>query len=110
MLALYLIWYGVGRTWLENIRIDPSQTFLGIRDNVWGALGAIVLGIVIIAVQTRRHPGTEPSVYRPGKEWSPPAEVDSEDIYSDTDDSGDDAETGSSKNGVLATSGAGQPS
>ena len=115
VLALYLIWYGLVRTWLENIRVDPSQTFFGIRDNVWGALGEIALGIVIIAVQSRRHPGIEPSVYRPGKEWSPPAEVDSEDIYSDTDDSGDDAPvdagtSGSSKNGVLATSGAGQPS
>ncbi|MEO6116388.1 MAG: prolipoprotein diacylglyceryl transferase family protein [Pseudolysinimonas sp.] len=111
VLGLYLIWYGLGRTWLENIRIDPSQTFLGIRDNVWGALGAIALGVIIIAVQTRRHPGTEPSVYRPGKEWSPPAEVDSEDIYSDTDDSGDDAavpsgRSGSSKKDDLATSGA----
>jgi len=93
VLGLYLIWYGLGRSWLENIRIDPSQTFLGIRDNVWGALGAIVLGVVIIAVQSRRHPGIEPSVYRAGKEWTPPSEVDSEDIYSDTDDSGDDAQT-----------------
>ncbi|MBW8871200.1 MAG: prolipoprotein diacylglyceryl transferase, partial [Leifsonia sp.] len=106
VLGLYLIWYGTGRTWFENIRIDPSQTFLGIRDNVWGALGAIVLGIVIIAVQSRRHPGVEPSVYRPGKEWTPPSEVDSEDIYSDTDDSGDDAEAGSSKKEAPATSGA----
>jgi len=82
------------------------MTFLGIRDNVWGALGAVLLGLVIIVVQSRRHPGTEPSVYRPGKEWTPPSEVDSEDIYSDTDDSGDDAEAGSSKKDDLATSGA----
>ena len=111
VLGLYLIWYGVGRTWFENIRIDPSQTFLGIRDNVWGALGAIVLGLVIIVVQSRRHPGTEPSVYRPGKEWTPSAEVDSEDIYSDTDDSGDDAAAPSGRSAPgttddLATSGA----
>ena len=110
VLALYLIWYGIGRTWLENIRIDPSQTLFGIRDNVWGALAAIVLGVVIIAVQSRRHPGIEPSVYRPGRQWTAPAEVDSEDIYSDTDDSGDDAETGSSTKDALATSGAVRPS
>jgi prolipoprotein diacylglyceryl transferase len=111
VLGLYLIWYGIGRTWLENIRIDPSQTFLGIRDNVWGALGEIALGVIIIAVQSRRHPGIEPSIYRPGKEWAPPSEVDSEDIYSDTDDSGDDAAvpsgtSGSSKKEAPATSGA----
>jgi prolipoprotein diacylglyceryl transferase len=110
ILALYLIWYGLVRVWLENIRIDPSQTFLGIRDNVWGALGEIVLGIVIIAVQSRRHPGIEPSVYRPGKQWTPPSEVDSEDLYSDTDDSSADVETGASTKGGLATSGAARPS
>ncbi len=106
VLGLYLIWYGLVRTWIENIRIDPSQTFLGIRDNVWGALAAIVLGVVIIVVQTRRHPGIEPSVYLPGRQWTPPAEVDSEDLYSDTDESSDDVDTGASTRGGLATSGA----
>jgi prolipoprotein diacylglyceryl transferase len=109
VLGLYLVWYGLGRTWFESIRIDPSQTVLGIRANVWGALAAIVVGIIIIAVQTRRHPGIEPSIYRSGEQWTPPSEVDSEDIYSDTDEEGDDAETGSSAKGVSATSGASQP-
>ncbi|HEV7742554.1 MAG TPA: prolipoprotein diacylglyceryl transferase [Pseudolysinimonas sp.] len=98
--GLYLIWYGMGRTWFESIRLDPSETFLGIRSNVWGALAAILLGIVIIAVQTRRHPGVEPSPYRLGREWKDPATVDSEDTYSDTDDASDDAAL------VPATSGA----
>lgn len=110
VLGLYLIWYGLVRTWMENIRIDPSQTFLGIRDNVWGALAEIALGIVIIVVQTRRHTGAEPSVYQPGKQWTPPAEVDSEELYSDTDDSDDDVETDTSTKGDLATSGAGHHS
>lgn len=91
VLGLYLIWYGIGRSWFESIRLDPSETFLGIRSNVWGALAAILLGIIIIAVQTRRHPGVEPSPYIEGREWKDPAEVDSEDTYSDTDDAGDDA-------------------
>jgi hypothetical protein len=71
--------------------MDPSETFFGLRSNVWGALAAILLGIIIIAVQSRRHPGVEPSPYRPGREWKDPATVDSEDTYSDTDDAGDDA-------------------
>jgi prolipoprotein diacylglyceryl transferase len=96
--GLYLIWYGVGRTWFESIRLDPSETYFGIRSNVWGALAAILLGIVIIVVQNRRHPGIEPSPYKPGKEWKDPATVDSEDTYSDSDDSGDEAK-------VPATSG-----
>lgn len=90
LLALYFIFYGIGRAWFESIRIDPSQVYLGLRSNVWGALFAIILGIVIFRVQSHRHPGIEPSVYRPGKEWSPSAsEVDSEETYSDSDDDND---------------------
>jgi prolipoprotein diacylglyceryl transferase len=103
--GLYLIWYGIGRAWFESIRLDPSVTFLGIRSNVWGALGAILLGIIIIAVQNRRHTGVEPSPYRPGREWVDPATVDSEDTYSDTDDQSDDA-PGASPQKSAATSGA----
>ena len=93
VLGLYLIWYGVGRTWFESIRLDPSDTFLGIRSNVWAALAAIVLGLVILIVQSRRHPGVEPDVYLPGRRPQPAAAVDSEDTYSDSDEDepGDDA-------------------
>jgi prolipoprotein diacylglyceryl transferase len=105
VLGLYLIWYGLGRSWFESIRIDPSQSVFGIRANVWAAVGAILLGIVIIAVQTRRHRGIEPSIYTSGEQWTPPSEVDLDDIYSDTDEEGDDAEAGSSAKGIPATSG-----
>jgi prolipoprotein diacylglyceryl transferase len=92
LIGLYFIFYGIGRVWFESIRIDPSVVFLGLRTNVWGALVAIVLGIVIFTVQRRRHTGLELSVYRPGKEWTPEAPtVDSDETYSDTDDN-DDAE------------------
>lgn len=83
MVGLWAIWYGIGRTWFESIRLDPSETLFGIRSNVWGALAAIALGILILVIQSRRHPGIEASVYRPGREWNPDAAVDSEEIYSD---------------------------
>ena len=93
VLGAYLVWYGVGRSWFESIRLDPSDTFLGIRSNVWTALAAIALGLIIIAVQTRRHPGVEPDVYHVGRRPEPPAAVHSEDTYSesDSDDADDDA-------------------
>lgn len=93
--ALYLIWYGAGRIVWESIRIDPSEIFFGVRTNVWAALFAVIVGIVIYVVQSRRHPGAEPSPYVAGREWSgPEAAVDSEETYSDSsDDSGNDAAT-----------------
>lgn len=89
--ALYMIWYGIGRVWFESIRIDPSEVFLGLRSNVWAALAAIALGLILFIVQTRNHPGREPGVYMPGREWDSGSAVTSEDTYPDTDDAGDDA-------------------
>ncbi|MGJ4843772.1 MULTISPECIES: prolipoprotein diacylglyceryl transferase [unclassified Leifsonia] len=104
--AVYLIWYGLGRSYLESIRIDPSEfSFLGIPTNVWAAFAAVVLGIVLFIVQSRRHPGLEPSVYRPGREWvRPDAEVDSDDTYSDDEVSGADAAEPTEKDAAKATS------
>ncbi|MGK9146977.1 prolipoprotein diacylglyceryl transferase [Plantibacter flavus] len=82
LFAVYLIWYGAGRTVWETIRVDPSEYLFGIRANVWAALLAIAVGIVIIIVQTRRHTGAEPSAYVTGREWKDPkAAVD----FYDTD-------------------------
>ncbi|MGN7798701.1 prolipoprotein diacylglyceryl transferase [Leifsonia sp. 22587] len=92
LFALYLVWYGVGRSYLESIRIDPSEfSLLGIPTNVWAAFVAVVLGLVIFYVQSSRHPGMEPSPYRPGREWvRPDAEVDSDDTDLDEKDTTDD--------------------
>lgn len=68
VLALYLVVYSIGRVWIESIRIDPSEIILGLRINVWSALIGIAIGFAIFAVQGRRHPGEEPSVWKPGRE------------------------------------------
>ena len=74
--ALYLVWYGMGRSWLEAIRIDPtSNALFGIPANIWASFVAIALGIVLFVVQTRRHPEPELSVYRAG--GGPKAAVES---------------------------------
>lgn len=64
--GVYLIWYGLGRSVFETYRLDPSETFMSIRTNVWGAFAAIAIGIAIILIQNRRHPGKELSVYAEG--------------------------------------------
>ncbi|WP_375389789.1 prolipoprotein diacylglyceryl transferase [uncultured Amnibacterium sp.] len=90
-LGLYLIWYGIGRSVFESIRIDPTTIVLGLRINVWAAFLAILLGLAIIAGSRRRHPGVETSVYRPGREWVPEPPVVSRYTAADFED-GDDAE------------------
>lgn len=64
--GVYLIWYGMGRAWFETMRVDFSEIIFGVRTNVWTAIFAIVFGVALIAIQNRRHPGQEPSVYVPG--------------------------------------------
>jgi prolipoprotein diacylglyceryl transferase len=120
-IAIYFIWYGIGRSFFESIRIDPSLIFLGVRTNIWAAWAAVLLGIIILAVQSKRHPGLEPSPYRPGREWSKTAAVHSEDTYSDDDETDSDTNdngaeieavspTGSSTATKPATSAVGQRS
>jgi prolipoprotein diacylglyceryl transferase len=103
--ALYMIWYGVGRFFFEGIRVDPSDVIFGLRSNQWGAILAVVLGLILFVVQSRRHPGKEPSAYMPGRE--PQGALDSEPTYSDTDEPSDDA---AEVTGEHATSGAGATS
>ena len=79
--ALYLIWYGVGRATIESIRLDPSETFAGIRVNVWAAVFAVLLGALMFYIQGRRHPGSEPSAYSDGRVWVDPKTLDSKDTY-----------------------------
>ena len=54
--------------------------FFGLRTNVWAALLGVVLGIVIMVVQKKRHTGSEASPYVPGREWTPKGTLQSQDI------------------------------
>lgn len=89
LLGLYLLWYGTGRMVFESVRIDPSEIIFGIRVNVLAAAAAALLGLLLIIVQGRRHPGIVPSAYVPGHVPSTPAAVDLEGTYSDVADDDD---------------------
>nr|WP_130177435.1 prolipoprotein diacylglyceryl transferase [Cryobacterium sp. SO1] len=103
--GVYLIWYGAGRSVFESIRVDPSEIFFGLRTNVWAALFAIVVGLVIILVQSRRHTGIELSPYLPGREWKlVDPEVESGETDSERGDPGDEADEPVESRDVDATS------
>jgi prolipoprotein diacylglyceryl transferase len=67
MFGLYLIYYSIGRVWVEAIRIDPSEIVLGLRINIWSAILGMVVGLGVILIQSRRHTGSETSAYLAGR-------------------------------------------
>ena len=71
LFGMYLVWYGAGRIVWESIRLDPSFVVLGLRTNVWAAIGAVTLGLLIILIQRLRHPGPEESPFLAGREPKP---------------------------------------
>lgn len=68
--AIYFIWYGVGRIVIESIRLDYSEVILGLRSNVLGALVLALIGVVLVVVQSMRFRQLEPSIYTDNHLWS----------------------------------------
>ncbi|WP_034224645.1 prolipoprotein diacylglyceryl transferase [Actinotalea ferrariae] len=59
---LYVVLYTAGRVWIEALRIDPAETVLGLRLNVWTSILVGCAALVAFAVVGRRHPGRETTV------------------------------------------------
>ena len=45
LFAVYLAGYGVGRFWVEGLRIDPAKSGGGLRLNQWTAIVLVVVGV-----------------------------------------------------------------
>ncbi|MEN9923368.1 MAG: hypothetical protein RIS09_882, partial [Actinomycetota bacterium] len=56
--ALYVLFYTLGRVWIEMLRIDTANTILGIRLNVFTAL---IVGIIALIwfIQSKKHSHTQ---------------------------------------------------
>ena len=53
--AFYLLLYGIGRLWIETLRVDPAQVFFGMRLTGW-VFGIVVLGALLyVLVSLRRR-------------------------------------------------------
>lgn len=55
LLAVYVVGYGVGRFWIEGLRIDASKHLAGLRWNQWVAIAAIVGAVGFLVVDALRH-------------------------------------------------------
>lgn len=49
LLAVYTIGYGIGRFWIEGLRVDPTKEGGGLRLNQWMAIALIVGGLTYLA-------------------------------------------------------------
>ncbi|HEY3556087.1 MAG TPA: prolipoprotein diacylglyceryl transferase [Kribbella sp.] len=56
---LYVAAYTAGRGWIETMRVDTANHFLGLRLNVWTAIILFVLAVVAFVVSARTRPGME---------------------------------------------------
>lgn len=54
LLAVYVLGYGIGRLWVEGLRIDPTKEGAGLRLNQWMALVLIVGGSAYLIERTIR--------------------------------------------------------
>ena len=60
LLAVYLIGYGIGRFWIEGLRIDATKEGGGLRLNQWMAIVIVVGGATYLIVDRLRH-GRDPA-------------------------------------------------
>lgn len=54
LLACYVIGYGIGRYWVEGLRIDPTKEGGGLRLNQWMAIVLVVGGSMWLLAEARR--------------------------------------------------------
>ncbi|MBO0900217.1 prolipoprotein diacylglyceryl transferase [Cellulomonas sp. zg-ZUI222] len=70
---LYVLLYTAGRLWIELLRIDPAETVLGLRLNVWTSILLGLVALVAFVVVGRRHPGRDTTLL-----LTPPTRQDDE--------------------------------
>jgi prolipoprotein diacylglyceryl transferase len=56
LFAMYVVGYGVGRFWIEGLRIDPAHVGGGLRLNQWVAIALVVSGLAYLLFVSGRPP------------------------------------------------------
>jgi prolipoprotein diacylglyceryl transferase len=75
LMGVYVLGYGIGRFWVEGLRIDEADEFGGLRLNQWVALVVAVLAVVYLVWSARRGQAEEPSGPTPAAEAGETAET-----------------------------------
>ena len=65
LMALYVGGYGLGRFWVEGLRIDPAKSSGGLRLNQWIAILMVMGCLVYLLIDMRRAKNiSQPNDYR----------------------------------------------
>lgn len=67
LMGVYIAGYGVGRFWIEGLRIDRADELAGLRWNQWVALAAVVGAVIYLVLTRGRDEWPEPPI-RPSPE------------------------------------------
>ena len=59
LFAIYVCGYGLGRLWIELLRIDPASQLANVRVNVWMSLGLMVGSALFLAIGGVLKPADE---------------------------------------------------
>ncbi|WUJ69021.1 prolipoprotein diacylglyceryl transferase [Kribbella soli] len=106
---LYVAGYTAGRAWIENMRIDTVNHFLGLRLNVWTALILFVLAVVAFIMSARKYPGQEDITTGPAA-GKPTTDTPAEPSEAKADDAtADEAHDGSSADASPSSEPSGGP-
>ena len=62
---LYMVWYGIGRFLMEQLRLDPANIVLGMRINGLSALIIAALGVLGFVLLGRVRPGVVAEPFPP---------------------------------------------
>lgn len=57
LLFVYLIGYGIGRGWIEALRIDTIERYFGLSRNNWIAIAVVLVGTIGLVWWERSGPG-----------------------------------------------------
>ena len=68
LFAAYIVWYTLGRFWVEGLRIDTANRFDGLRLNSYTSLIVFAAGVVLLVYLFVTRPGHSPSPVEPPRE------------------------------------------
>jgi prolipoprotein diacylglyceryl transferase len=92
LMVMYVIGYGVGRFWIEGLRIDTADELGGLRWNQWVALVAVISGVIVLAAMRRVQVSPVPITASVGGKDDDHGDGDAESDDDDEDPGGVDAE------------------